>query len=208
MRADENFDGAGLDDLAAIRSLMAESQSFLSGTWTYQFVWGLVGATGLTGTWSAARAGHFDWIPWIWIVALTFGWGYSLWSRLAGSEGGPVSNVASRAFGSIWIALGVTLTLLGAVALSPSTGGGAVIDPRLLPGLIALIFGAGYFSSGHLARLRWLQGVAIAWWAGGVALLLWRHPDALLVLAVMTVFLEIGPALLLRRGDVREGAGA
>lgn len=204
----EGFDGPGLDELVAIRSLMEESQSFLSGTWPHQLVWGAIGAAGVTGTWGAAATGHVDWIPWIWIVAVGAGWAFSLGGVGRGASLGRVRNVASRAFGGVWMALGVTLTLLGAVAVGSAARGTPVVDPQILPGLIALIFGAGYFASGYLAGLRWLQGVALLWWSGGVGLLLWRHHTALLVLAVMTILLEIGPALVLRRSEREERAEA
>jgi hypothetical protein len=43
-------------ELASIRSLMAGSQAFLSGTWQHQLLWGTLAAIGLGATWVAARA--------------------------------------------------------------------------------------------------------------------------------------------------------
>lgn len=188
------------EELASIRALMAESQGLLSGTWPHQLVWGAAGALGLVATWWGVWRGAFDYALWVWAAVLAVGWTFSLREGRRGRTRGRVRNVATRAFSGIWLGLGVTLTLLAAVALL--TG---AIDPRTLPGSIALILGAGYFASGFLSGLRWLSGVAVAWWVGGLGLLLWRGPEILLALAVMAVVLEVGPALVLRRMDRAQG---
>ena len=46
---------AGREELAAIRSLMAESQGLLTGSWRHQLVWGLLTTFALFGTWVAIR---------------------------------------------------------------------------------------------------------------------------------------------------------
>jgi len=182
------------EELAWIRSLMDQNQRFLTGTWRHQFVWGLVGTIGLSGTWLAVRTETVRWIPIVWLICVGSGWTYSLvLSRNRGSGKPRVSSVASRAFSGIWMGLGMTLTLLGTVSMF--TG---AISAQAMPGIVAVVFGSAYFATGFVGGLRWIQGVGAAWWVGGVSLLFWQHPDALLVLAAMTVMLEIGPALRLR----------
>jgi hypothetical protein len=183
------------EELAWIRSLMDQNQRFLRGTWRHQFVWGLVGTVGLVGTWLAVRTQSTGWIPWIWVICVGSGWAYSLpFSRGRRSVGPPrVRSAASRAFGGIWMALGVTLTLLGTVSMFSGA-----IEPRAMPGIVAVVFGSAYFATGFVGGLRWIQIVGVTWWIGGVGLLFQQGPDALLVLAAMTVALEIGPALRLR----------
>ena len=184
------------EDLAFLRSLMDESQAFLCGTWRHQLVWGLVGISGLAGTWVSMNVGAFGRIPWIWGVWVGVGWFYSLLLARRDAFRPSARSVASRAFGGIWLALGVTLTLLGLATMF--TG---AVDPLGLPGIIAIVFGAGYFASGYVGGLQWLKGVGALWWGGGVALLIWSSPDALLGLAGMTLPLGIGPALRLRRTE-------
>lgn len=186
-------DAPSARDLAWIRSLMDESQRFLCGTWRHQLVWGVIGVVSLTATWGALRTGAPNAVGWIWGAALALGWTYSLWLGRRDARA-PVRNVAGRAFGGIWMALGVALTLLGTMTIMTDA-----LDPMGLPGIVAILFGSGYFASAFLADLRWLSVVALAWWGGGVVLLLWRSPDAILALAAMTAALEAGPALLLRR---------
>ena len=180
------------EELAAIRTLMADSQSFLRGTWPHQMVWGCVGTVGLLATWALGQSGRYGLVPWVWVAAVSVGWTYSLFLARDHSRA-PVRNVAGRAFGGIWMALGVTLTLLGTVTVFVGA-----VDPRGLPGVIAVVFGAGYFASGFLAEMRWLAGVGVAWWAAGVVLLLWQSEAAILALAALTLLLEVGPALVLR----------
>ena len=82
--------------------------------------------------------------------------------------------------------LGVTLTLLGTVSMFSGA-----IDPRTMSGIVAIVFGAGYFATGFAGGLRWIQGVGVAWWVGGVALLLWQSPDALLALALYSKLIRV-----------------
>lgn len=182
------------EDLAWIRSLMDQSHRFLGGTWRHQVVWGVVGITGMLGTYTGVRTGRVTLIPWLWVVTIAAGWFYSLVLAREWEPHAQVRNVAGRAFGGIWMGLGVTLTLIGGVSLF--TG---ALEPRALSGVIALLFGAGYFASGFVASLKWLQAVALGWWTGGVVLLFWGSPEGLLLLAAMTLFLEVGPALRLRQ---------
>lgn len=186
------------EELAAIRGLMAESQTYLCGTWPHQLAWGILGAVGLVATWWTGRGEAFPAVAWIWGTILALGWTFSIVVGRRAGRGAPVHNVAARAFAGIWVALGVTLSLLGMVTIP--TG---AVDPGGLPGVLAIVLGAGYCASGVLTGLRWLVGVAVLWWSGGVGLLLLAGPEALLGLAVMALLFEVGPALALRR---REGS--
>lgn len=181
------------EELAWIRALMDQSQTFLCGTWRHQFLWGLVAMAGLVGSWSAGQTERYALIGWIWLGAGMLGWAGSLRLARRDALNPAVRSVAARAFGGIWLGLGVSLTLLGT-----STVVLGAIDPRAMSGIVAIVFGAGYFASGFTAGLRWIQLVGVAWWIGGVGLLLWRGSEAMLVLAAMILVLEVGPALRLR----------
>ncbi|MEM7418015.1 MAG: hypothetical protein AAF389_21175 [Gemmatimonadota bacterium] len=187
-------DTTAREDLAWIRSLMDHSHRFLGGTWRHQAVWGLVGSLGMLSTYLAVRATRYELIPWLWVGAVGAGWFYSLVLAREHDRAPIVRNAASQAFGGIWISLGVTLTLIGGISIF--TG---ALAPQALSGVVAALFGAGYFASGFVAGLRWLQAVAVAWWIGATVLLVWASPHGLLLLAVMTVVLAIGPALRLRQ---------
>ena len=90
--------------------------------------------------------------------------------------------------------MGITLTLFGGTSLL--TG---AIDPKALSGIIAIVFGAGYFASGFISGMTWLTRVGAAWWGGGLVLLVWSPPDTLLLLAGLTLALAVAPALRLRQ---------
>lgn len=181
------------EDLAAIRALMTDSQRLVRGTWSYQLVWGILATAGLTGTWIAQRTERYDAILLMWVALVAVGWAFSIARSRRDRSSAPVRNAATRAFGGIWMGLGVTLTLIGIVTIP--TG---AVAPGGLPGILAALLGAGYFASGFLAGLRWMLYVGLAWWLAAGALLVWQGPAAILALAALTVVLEIVPALVLR----------
>lgn len=181
------------DDLVAIRALMTESQRLVRGTWSHQLVWGILATVGLTATWAVQQAGRYEAILPMWLGLVVVGWTFSI-VRGRRYEQAPVRNAATRAFGGIWIGLGVTLTLIGLVTIP--TG---AVRPGGLPGVLAAVLGAGYFASGFLAGLRWMLFVGLGWWLGAFALLLWQGPSALLALAGLTVAFEVIPALAFRK---------
>ncbi len=189
-----NDDPTLRDDLAAIRALMADSQDLVRGTWWYQMVWGVLITLGLVLTWVGEQSGRFGFIAAVWVGVVVTGWVASMIRGRREAARATVRNAASRAFAGIWIGLGVTLTMVGMVSIP--TG---AVAPDGLPGLLAILFGAGYFATGFVSGLRGLSLVGVGWWMGGAALLVFQGPSAVLGLAALTVMLEIAPALALRR---------
>jgi hypothetical protein len=187
-------------ELRAIRGLMADSQAYLAGTWRHQLAWGCLTMLGLLGTWGSTLYGAYSVVPWLWAAVLGGGWSWSILVERARTPP-PVRNSAGRAFAGIWMGTGVALTLTGTVAVWSGS-----LAPAALPGMLAVLFGAGYFASGFLAGLGWMGWLALAWWLGGAALLWWPGPHALLGLAVMVLLLEVTPALVLRERERVHGA--
>ncbi len=179
-------------ELADIRSWMEEGRRVMVETWRHQVWWGVVSAVALVATWWAVEqeAWGAAWI--LWPVALTIGWSGS---ALLGRAGPPrARNQATRAFESLWVGTGVTLTVVGTVGLY---GGG--LAPTAFPGVVAAVFGAAYFTAARIASLPALRWVALAWWVGAAGLLLWPSDASLLVLAALALLLEAGPGLALSR---------
>lgn len=189
-------------ELRAIRSLMADSQAYLAGTWRHQLAWGCLTTVGLLGTWASTLTGAYGVVNWLWAGVLIVGWTGSLTLERTRTPP-PVRNAAGRAFAGVWLGTGVALTLTGTVAVWSGS-----LAPAALPGMLAVLFGAGYFASGFLAGLGWMGWTALAWWIGGAALLWWPGPHALLVLAAMVLLLEVAPALVLRYRERAGSAGA
>lgn len=190
------MDSTAREEIAFIRGLMDENRRLVAGSWRHQVVWGSLTAAGLGVTWWVLREGGAAPIGWVWVALLVVGWAASWWMGRGEARAAPVRNQATRGFAGIWVGIGITLTLLATVGLY---GGG--LDPRVLPGVLACVLGAGYWASSRVTGIDWLAMVGVGWWAGGCALLLTDlGPTALLVLAGMTVLLEVLPGLALRRG--------
>lgn len=191
------------DDLAAIRRLMEDSQAAAADDGRHFLLWGTLTAAGLLGTY-AAVAGALAVDPrWLWGVLLAVGWAGSIWLGFRGARGTRVTTLGRRLLALVWIACGVTMTLIAAAGLL-----GGAVDVRALSGLMAVVVGGPYLASAALTGERWLAAVAAAWWIAGGVMLFVPGLYTLPLLAAMALAFQAAPGALLYRRWRRRAAPA
>lgn len=191
-------------DLAFIREIMSESRSFATRSGIYFIVWGVVIALAMALTW-AFSVDMIDLHPFIvWGVAIVVGWAFSIWHGRRMARSSLAFHPSGEHIGWLWFALGITMT----VAFFPGQMSGA-IEPTAIPGLAALMVGAGVFVTAVLARIGWLRWIAAAWWIAGAVTITWPGSYALLLYAGLMVVLQVVPGIVLERMARRpEGGGS
>lgn len=182
------------DDLAAIRRLMEDSQAAAADDGRHFLLWGTLTAAGLFGTYAAVKGALAIDPRWMWGVLLAIGWIGSFWLGIRGARGTRVTTLGRRLLTVVWVACGVTLTLIAAAGLL-----GGAIDPRALSGLVSVVIGGPFLATAALTGERWLAGVAAAWWLAGAVMLFVPGLYTLPLLAAMALAFQVAPGAVLYR---------
>jgi hypothetical protein len=148
---------------------------------------------------------------WGWIFVL---WGVAFYAALAWSEWGHsgwawpitmliaaiVTVVASskgdnhpqttltRAIGSIWVALGVSMFLL----FLPLGLSGRLSDPHVFVAVMSAILGMANGASGLILRWKIQFACAVAWWAAAVVTCFGSDTQSIIVFLVAVFLCQIG----------------
>lgn len=179
-------------DLAVIRRMMEESRQEVVDRGKQFVIWGLVSALGLAGTY-AAVAGWWAMAPrWTWVVLVVSGWAASMVVGIRDGRGARVRTLGRRLLGAIWLATGVTLTLVAASGLF-----GGVVSERALPGLMSAVMGGAVLATSQVTGEPWLGWAAVGWWAGALVMLFVPGVYTILVMAAMAVGLMLVPGVVL-----------
>lgn len=189
-------------DLALIRQLMEESRREVGERGGHFLIWGGITAVGLTVTYLAAL-GQLPWNPaWVWVGLLVVGWGASIVvGHRQGRQAG-VSPLGRRLLSGTWIAVAVTMTLIGVAGMF-----GDVVPHVALPGLLSAVIAAPVLATALLTRQRWLGWVAGGWWLGGATMLFIPGIYSLPLMAVMSLLLLALPGAVLHARSRRVSGG-
>ncbi len=168
------------EDLALVRRFMEETRREVVDRGTHLLIWGVISTVGLGMTWTIV-GGMVDLDPrWMWAGLLAAGWLASIGVGRREGRGARVRTVGRRLLSAVWVATGVSLTLIGIAGLFAG-----VVDVRALPGLLAIVVATAFMVTSLLIGERWLAWIAAGWWLGGGAMLVWSGPRALLAMAAM-----------------------
>lgn len=193
MNSDSSANSSTIEaDLSAVRGLMEQSSRAIHDSGWHHVVWGSVVATatllvrGVAGDWPAANPG------WTWAVAVALGWVLSVVAGRAAYQERPATTGADSVTRRVWVAVGISLTLLGFVGIPTGS-----ITSSGLSTVTAVLLAMGYFASSVGPDLRWFLGLAVAWWGGAVVLLLLPRDITQLAFAGMMLVIEVGVGLAL-----------
>jgi hypothetical protein len=186
-----------LDELRAIRRMIADTRRSTGQHWAYLVIWGVLGVVASLVSDVLLRHGRVSALWSVWGAYVLVG---AAAARLFGDrerERARGRTFASRVLGATWTAIGITSVL---VCLAAGTGS---LPPQSIPGVVALLVATGLCAMGALLEFPLLYGAATLWWAGG-ALMLLRPTEAFTVEAGLFFLGYLLPASLLRRGLTRD----
>jgi hypothetical protein len=105
-----------------------------------------------------------------------------------------VQTFAGKLLGTLWFASGVSMFMLGFIG----TASGAY-NPIFICPLISIVLGVSYFTSGAIQQIKWLQYLALGWWAGSVFTFMFPSKHTLLIFAAMILLFQLVPGIILYR---------
>lgn len=185
-----------LDELRAIRRMVAETRRSAERHWMSLAIWGVAAlVASLLSHYMILTAreqliGHV-WFG-FWIVGSALAFLYGLRERRQTR----IVTVAARTLDAAWTAILITMLLL--------VTSGAVASHQI-PGAIALVLASGLWIMGGVLEFKPLYWSAALWWFGG--LLMMGNPRQ--AFAIEVVLLLLGyllPAALLRRAMAEDDA--
>ncbi len=148
------------DRLSLIENMIAEGRR-TTGSWAWTFVfWGVAYYVAIV--WTA-----MDHWPWAWLVTMLTAW-VLCWaiirSKLANQPERKPTTTVGRAIVSVWIAMGVSLSLL-----LPALGFSGRFNQHIFVAVVAAMLGVANGASGLMIRWKAQFATAIVWWVATVA---------------------------------------
>lgn len=184
-----------LQDLAYIRQVMEQTRRYTAAKGVFFVIWGVAVGIALLLTWLQIL-GHVGGTNFeVWIGTMFTGWVLTMYFAWRQNR---ESAVPHHAFliGMNWTAVGIAMGLAYFVGVPMKT-----IGFHAIPGLSALFVGVGIFNTGHLSGIRWLAGVGVVWLLCGGLMLAWPGLHTLLLMAVLLLFGQIVPGLVLMQQE-------
>jgi hypothetical protein len=170
------------DRLSLIESMIAEGRRS-TGSWAWTFVfWGLAYYVAIA--WTA-----FNQWPYAWLVTMMAAWALCsaiIWSKRKNQPERRPATTMGRAVFSIWIAMGVSLSLL-----LPALGFSGRFNQHVFVAVAAAMLGLANGASGMIIRWKAQIAAAIVWWAATVAACFGSDNQCTVVFLVAIFFCQI-----------------
>jgi hypothetical protein len=186
-------------ELAFIKKVMTDSRKILIDDGKGTIFWGLLISFGLLITYLSVVQNWGTFLSWFWPVLIAFGWIYTIVTEIRHERKRRVKTFAGKIMGAVWIAFGISATILGFVG----TVSGAYHSVNISP-LIAVLLGTGYLVSGLLYGKSWVSYLSIAWWGGAIVMFFMQNLESLLVMIGMMILFQVIPGIILYREFKKE----
>jgi len=180
------------EDLKFIKKMISDRKNIVLDNGVSYIVWGLIIIAGLIYT-------YFDVITsvnlhndYVWFGLIFCGWMFSFSRWKFNPRQGRVKTFASKILGMVWLASGISLTILGFVGTVTGAISGVFVSP-----ILSVVLGIAFFVTAQLFNDS--KGVALStlWWVGAIVMFVYPGLYVLLLMAAMMFFLQVLPGILL-----------
>jgi hypothetical protein len=182
-------------ELSVIKKIMEDSRTIaINNGWHYVY-WGIIVSCALIANYiMALMKVSLNYQGMMWFVLMTIA---SIAAAITGrfaEKKRKVQTFAGKLLGSLWFAGGIAMFMVGFLG----TVSGAY-NPIYICPIISTILGVTYFTSGAIQQIKWLQMLSFGWWAGAVLTFLYPSIHTLLIFALMMIFFQTIPGIILNR---------
>jgi hypothetical protein len=189
-------------ELSVIKKIMEDSRNIaLNNGWHY-ILWGVVVSCALIANYIMALtrvANNSIGLMWFVLMISTAIAAGIYESRVAKRR--PAQTFAGKLLSSLWFAGGIAMFIFGFAG----TVSGAY-NPVYVCSVISTVLGVTYFVSGEIQQIKWLKWLSLGWWAGAVYTFFFGSVHTLLIFAIMLIFFQVVPGIILNRKYKREFA--
>lgn len=180
-------------EISQIKKIMEETRSILIDDGLGFIVWGLLISTGLLLTYSSV----LGFTPWTlsniaWFVLIGAGWVFTIFQVRKERKQKQAVTFAGKVAGAIWGSAGITMTIIGFVGSYSGMIKGYGICP-----LMACVLAGSFFVSGVIHNQKMFRFLGFGWWGGAIIMFFWYSPHTLLLFALMMLFMQVLPGVLM-----------
>lgn len=182
-------------ELSEIKKIMEDSRRILVDDGIGFIIWGTLVAAGLIFTYLSVL-GYLSWeISSIaWFALIGAGWLITIFLVRKEKKERKVVSFPGKVAGAIWSSAGITMTIIGFVGSYSGLVKGMGISP-----LMACVLAAAFFVSGVIYNDKSFRLLGFGWWAGAIVMFFWHSPHTLLLFAMMIIFMQVLPGVIMYR---------
>lgn len=182
-------------ELSVIKKIMEDSRNIaLNNGWHY-IMWGVVVSCALIANYVMALLRvEMNYIGLMWfILMISTAIAGGIYEKRSAKKR-PVKTFAGNLLGSLWFAGGIAMFIFG---FAGSVSG--AYNPVYICSVISTVLGVTYFVSGEIQQIKWFKWISLGWWAGAVFTFFYGSVHTLLIFALMLIFLQVVPGIMLNR---------
>ena len=186
-------------ELAFIKKVMTDSRKILIDDGKGTIFWGLLISFGLLITYLSVAQRWESTLSWFWPALIGFGWIYTIVTEIRHERKRRAITFAGKIVGAVWIAFGISATIIGFVGTVSGAYHSVIISP-----LIAVLLGNAFLVSGLLYGKSWVSYLSIGWWGGAIIMFFMQNLETLLIMIGMMILFQVIPGIILYREFKKE----
>lgn len=177
-------------EISYIKKMMEDSRRSLGESGIGYIMWGVLVVIGIVFNYLRIIDATQINPLYVWIIVIGLGWVVTIWGMKKAKKQHNPRTMLGRVLSSVWIAAGISMTLIGFTGtMSGSIGGYSVLP------LMSIVLGIAYFVSGTVYSEKWIKLIGFGWWAAASGFFYWKNVNSLLVFAFLMVVFQIVPGI-------------
>lgn len=189
---------SAIEDIQFIRKIIDEGKKRVVYNGMDYIIWGIIVIIGMISTFIFIMNKVYFNYSWIWAALISIGWIYSLYNSRVEKIKSP-STYAGNLLAAVWLATGVGMTIIGFIGTTMGT-----VAPMSISPILSIILGSAYYISGKIVGSKWLSNLSFGWWIGGIILFYVTSVYSFLIMALLMLFFQTIPGILLYRKYKKE----
>ncbi len=182
-------------EISEIKKIMADSRRIMVDDGMGFIIWGSLVLTGLIFTYLAVlKIVSWNVSSIAWIVLIVTGWILTILQVRKEKKNRKAVTFAGKVIGAIWGSVGITMTIIGFFGSYSGLVKGLGISP-----LMSCMLGAAFFVSSVVYNDKLFRWLGFGWWVGAIVMFFWHSPHTLLLFAMMMLFMQVLPGILMYR---------
>lgn len=182
------------EDLQYVKRIIQDSRNIVVDSGIGFITWGVIIILGLFVTYLDIILQGDQYSIWAWIVLISAGWIQSIFDWYKKRAERTRVTFAGRLLGTIWLAVGISMTIVGFVGPFVGAYKSVYISP-----IISAILGIAFYISSLLYENKLMKFIPILWWVGSIYMFLFPGIQTILIMALLMLFLQVLPGILLYR---------